>query len=55
MKNKILIYSFLFVTNLFFSQTISEVRYYLDPIKNDPIYSIANAKLKVTIQSGRTR
>ena len=52
---KILIYSFLFVTNLFFSQTISEVRYYLDPIKTDPIYSIANAKLGVTIQSGRTQ
>ena len=51
----LLIFSFLINVNIFYSQSISEVRYYLDPIKTDPIYSIANAKLGVTIQSGRTQ
>ena len=51
----LLILSNLFFSNIFFSQSVSEIRYYLDPISSETAFELYDSKFDIKIQSGRTQ
>ena len=53
--HKILIYSLLFLTNQLHSQSISEIRAYLDPVFSETEYELFEGKFEIKIQSKRTQ
>ena len=52
---RILICSLLFLTNQLYSQSISDVRYYLEPVIYETEYEVFDKMFNITIQSGRTQ
>ena len=54
LKNSLII-CFILTFGIISGQSVSDVRYYLNPIENKPIYKIFDTKLKVNIQSKRTQ
>ena len=53
--HKILIYSLLFLTNQLYSQSISDIRAYLDPVFSETEYELFESKFEIKIQSRRTQ
>ena len=54
LKNSLII-CFILSFGIMSGQSVSEVRYYLNPIENNPVYKIFDTNLKVNIQSKRTQ
>ena len=55
MKKIILIFLFFYSVNIIYSQTVSEVRNYLDPISSEIEFELYDGKFNIKIQSGRTQ
>ena len=53
--HKIIIYSLLFLTNQLYSQSISDIRAYLDPVFSETEYELFEGKFEIKIQSKRTQ
>ena len=51
----LLIFSFLITVNIFYSQSISDMRAYLDPVFSETEYELFEGKFEIKIQSKRTQ
>lgn len=54
LKILVLFFSLLVISNIH-SQSVSEIRYYLDPISSETAFELYDSKFNVKIQSGRTQ